>query len=175
MAHNIINCISYYIKLGKDIISFIIILTSSSVTEVLYFKMISEKVCEMWRVLSFFSFPCYLKHILFYLKNFFWSFVPLGLHPWHMEVPRLGVQLELLLPAYARATAMPDLSRICDLHHSSPQRWSLTQWVRPGIEPETLWFLVRFVSTAPWQELLKHILNHINLHKSRRLIEDQIF
>ena len=33
-----------------------------------------------------------------------------------MEVPRLGVELELQLPAYA--TAILDLSHICDLHHS---------------------------------------------------------
>ena len=39
-----------------------------------------------------------------------------------MEVPRLGVRSELLLLAYARATATPDLGRICDLHHSSQQR-----------------------------------------------------
>ena len=32
-----------------------------------------------------------------------------------MEVPRLGVKLELQQLAYATATAMPDLSRICDL------------------------------------------------------------
>ena len=35
-----------------------------------------------------------------------------------MEVPRLGVELELQLPAYTPATARPDLSRIFDLHHS---------------------------------------------------------
>ena len=29
---------------------------------------------------------------------------------------------------------------------------SLTHWARPGIESETSWFLVRFVSTAPWRE-----------------------
>ena len=29
---------------------------------------------------------------------------------------------------------------------------TLTHWVRPGIEPVTLWFLVGFVSTAPWRE-----------------------
>jgi len=33
-------------------------------------------------------------------------------HPRHMEVPRLGVESELLLPAYTRATATPDLSRV---------------------------------------------------------------
>ena len=38
-----------------------------------------------------------------------------------MEVPRLGVELELQLPAYTTATATPDLSRICDLHRSSRQ------------------------------------------------------
>ena len=38
-----------------------------------------------------------------------------------MEVPRLRVWLELLLPAYATAIAVPDLSCICDLHHSSWQ------------------------------------------------------
>ena len=42
------------------------------------------------------------------------------LYLWHMEVPRLGVQSELQLPAYTTATATPDLSRICNLHHSSP-------------------------------------------------------
>ena len=31
-----------------------------------------------------------------------------------MEVPRPGVELELQLPAYATATAAPDLSPICD-------------------------------------------------------------
>ena len=39
-----------------------------------------------------------------------------------MEVPRLGVELELQqLPSYTTATATPDLSCICDLHHSSWQ------------------------------------------------------
>jgi len=42
-----------------------------------------------------------------------------------MEVPRLGVQLELQLQAYTTATAMPDPSRVCDLHHSSQQHWIL--------------------------------------------------
>ena len=38
-----------------------------------------------------------------------------------MEVPRLAVELELQPPAYAKATATRDPSRICDLHHSSWQ------------------------------------------------------
>ena len=42
-----------------------------------------------------------------------------------MEVPRLGVEFELHLPAYTSATAMRDLSHICDLHCSSWQCWIL--------------------------------------------------
>ena len=37
---------------------------------------------------------------------FFFCFCFSGLHAWHMEVPRLGVQLELQLLAYTTATAM---------------------------------------------------------------------
>ena len=36
-----------------------------------------------------------------------------------MEVLKLGVELELQLPAYTTATAMPDLSHVFDLPHSS--------------------------------------------------------
>ena len=43
-------------------------------------------------------------------------------HPRHMEVPRVGVKSELQLPACTTATATPDPSCTCDLHHSSPKR-----------------------------------------------------
>ena len=36
-----------------------------------------------------------------------------------MEVPRLGVELELHLPAYTIAAATGDLSLVFHLHHSS--------------------------------------------------------
>ena len=38
-----------------------------------------------------------------------------------MEVPRLGGQSELQLPAYETAAAMQDPSRVCNLHHNSQQ------------------------------------------------------
>ena len=53
------------------------------------------------------------------LNNFVCVCVFLGPLPWHMEVPRLGVELELKLPAYTTATAMLDRSHLCNLHHSS--------------------------------------------------------
>jgi len=55
----------------------------------------------------------------------FFFFKLLGSHPRHMEVPRLGVESELQLPAYTTATATSHPSRVCDLHHSSWQHWIL--------------------------------------------------
>ena len=46
-----------------------------------------------------------LKRLYFF---FFLAFIFVGLHLQHMEVPRLGVQLQ-------------DLSCVCDRHHSSQQ------------------------------------------------------
>ena len=43
----------------------------------------------------------------------------------HMEVPRLGIESELQLLAYATATATPAPSCICDLHQSSWEYWIL--------------------------------------------------
>ena len=67
---------------------------------------------------------CYFKtrHPSIYL--FIYLFI-LGLHPWHMEGPRLGVKLELQPPACTTATATPDPSCICNLYHSSRQCWIL--------------------------------------------------
>ena len=42
-----------------------------------------------------------------------------------MEVPWLGIESELQLPTYTTATAMPDPSRVFDLHHRSWQCWVL--------------------------------------------------
>ena len=47
--------------------------------------------------------------------------VYLGPHLCHMEVLKLGLKSELHLPA----TATRDPSHVCDLHHSSRQRWIL--------------------------------------------------
>ena len=49
----------------------------------------------------------------------------LGLYQRHTEVPRLRVESELQLLAHVTATATPDLSCLCDLHHSSRQCWIL--------------------------------------------------
>ena len=56
---------------------------------------------------------------MYSFSHFFFFFK--GLHLWHMEVPRLGLESELQLPAYTTATVMPDPSCICNQHHISQQ------------------------------------------------------
>ena len=58
-----------------------------------------------------------------YKLAFFFSFSGLQLR--HMVGPTRGVESELQPPAYATATAMPDLSCVCNLYHSSQQHQTL--------------------------------------------------
>ena len=71
----------------------------------------------------------------------------LGLHLWHMKgSSQARVKLlEQQLLAYTTATAMQDLSRVCDLYHRSQQ----CRIPNPGIKPTSSWVLVRFIYTAP--------------------------
>ena len=71
-----------------------------------------------------------------------------------MEVPRLKVELELRLPAYTTATAMQDLSHICDLHHSSWQHQILNLPSEARDQIRISRVLAEFISAAPWWELL---------------------
>ena len=67
-----------------------------------------------------------------------------------MEVPRLGVELDLQVLAYITATAIPDPAYTVAQSNAR----SLTYWVRPGIEPVSSWVLVGFITTEPQTELL---------------------
>ena len=60
------------------------------------------------------------KVLTLFFVCFFFSFF-LGPHLQYMEVPRLGVESELQLAVYTTAIAMPVLSHVFDLHHSSWQ------------------------------------------------------
>ena len=60
-----------------------------------------------------------------FLLFFCFCFFVLGPYLQYVEIPRLGVQSDLQLPAYTTATATRDLSCICHLHHSSWQCWNL--------------------------------------------------
>ena len=80
---------------------------------------------------------------MFYSKSTFFFLRILGLHLWHMEVPRLGVGSELQVLVYTTAIARPNWSCICDLHHNSQQ----CQIFNPlsearDMEPTSSWILV---------------------------------
>ena len=58
--------------------------------------------------------------LLSFLISFYFFFF-LQPHLWYMEVLRATGQIEAVLPADTTATAMPAMSCICNLHHSSQQ------------------------------------------------------
>ena len=60
-------------------------------------------------------FHCTMVGTLNFIKFFFLISFFSQPHLRHMEVPKLGIELELQLPAYTTATAILDLSYICDL------------------------------------------------------------
>ena len=83
---------------------------------------ISAQNCAEYNEL-FMVWKAHQDHPMFWVSPFFFFFL-FGLfraNSPHMEIPRLGVELELQLPAHAIATAMPYPSLVCDLHHSSRQ------------------------------------------------------
>ena len=77
----------------------------------------------------------------------------LRLYPRHMEVLRVGVELELQPPAYATATATQDPATSATCTTAQGNARSLTHWVKPGIQPVSSWIVVVIVSTALQQEL----------------------
>ena len=63
-----------------------------------------------------------------------------------MEVPRLGVESELVSLAYTRATAMWIRAASATYTTAHGNVGHLTHRARPGIKPTTSWFLVGFIN-----------------------------
>ena len=70
-----------------------------------------------------------------------------------MEVPRLGVESELQMPAYATATPTQDPSRSATYSTAQSNTTSLTHGARAGIEPASSWILAGLVTAEPRKEL----------------------
>ena len=107
-----------------------------------------------------------------YEANFFFgggSFCLLGLHPWHMEVPRLGIRSELQLPAYTRAMATPNPNHVCNLHHSSQHHRILNppskarDRTRILMDPRQMRFCCAAMG-APWWRVLRFTLLKTRTH-----------
>ena len=69
-----------------------------------------------------------------------------------MDVPRLGVELELQLLGYTTAMATWDPSHISNLYHSSQQHQILN--LLSEARDQTSWILVRFVTAESRWKLL---------------------
>ena len=98
-------------------------------------------------------------HYISFLSLMFYSFFGccccffaflsfLGLHQRHMEVPRLGVESELYPPAYARAAAMWDLIRVCDLQLTATPDPQPTEQGQ-GMNPQPHGSQLDSLTTAP--------------------------
>ena len=94
--------------------------------------------------LSFFlSFPFFVVIVVF-----------LGWHLQHMEIPKLGNESEVQLPAYTTQHQIRAMSATYTAAHGNAR--SLTPQTRPGIKSMSLWMLVGFVTAEPQQELQLH-------------------
>ena len=69
-----------------------------------------------------------------------------------MEVPRLGVESELQLPAYTTATVIQIQATSATYTTAHGNAGSPTHWVRSGIKPASSWILVG-LTTEPRREL----------------------
>ena len=116
------------------------------------------------------------KPVPFLSPFFFFSFCFLGPYLRNMEVPRLGVESELYLPAYTTATATQDSSHIRAVTYTTAHSNTgpLTHWARPGIEPASSWIPVRFTSMAPQRELHLSLLMEIKCPLFTQMVAKEI-
>ena len=74
----------------------------------------------------------YISYDLLQFCFVLFCFCFLGPRPWHMEVPRLGIDLELQTQADTTATEMPEPSLVSNLHYRLWQRWILNLMSQAG-------------------------------------------
>jgi len=94
-----------------------------------------------------------------------------------MEFPKLGVESELQLLAYATATAMQDPSYVGDLHHSPRQHQILNPLSEARDKTASSWMLARSRFVNHWAmmgtplEILKTppYLNILDLDSAKNL------
>ena len=109
---------------------------------------------------SIWMFTCILYHVLYFYFLFFLSFF--FAISWAAPAAYGGSQARGLIWAVATSLrqshsntrSKPNLQPYTTAHGNARY---LTHWARPGIESATSWFLVGFVSSAPWRKLQKRL------------------
>ena len=103
-------------------------------------------------------FPVLYNRTRLFIHSFFFFFSFLGLHLQHKEVPRLGVKLELQLPACATAIATQDPNHICDL--------CCYLWQCQVLNPvrEAMDWTHILMDTSQVLKLLSHNVNSLFIH-----------
>ena len=88
-----------------------------SCVQIKHFSIYQAKPLSMYSVIT----QIKLFWFVFFFFKFNFYFFCLRAVPAACGSSQAGVKSELQMPAYATATAMPDLTHIHDLHHSSQQ------------------------------------------------------
>ena len=89
-----------------------------------------------------------MEYLFIYLLFIYYVFS--GVQLQHLEVPRLGAELELQPPAYVLAAW--DLSLVCHLYHSSWQCWILNPLSKASDPICGLMGTSRVCYAEPWWE-----------------------
>ena len=118
---------------------------------------ISEIICTSWFSCETKAFEnCALlgslTYNIYFLFSFFFSCF-LGLYLWHMEVPRLGAELELQLPAGPQPQQHGIWAAPATYTTALSTTGSLTHWPKQGIESSSSQILVGLISTEPQWKL----------------------
>ena len=112
-------------------------------------------LCCAWHNLWGPNWSYELRHTdkMFYTNPVFFFFCFLGPHLRPVEVPRLGVDQSYSCQPTPRPQQLGIWAVSLTYTTAHGNTGSQTQWVRPGVEPASLWILVGFVFTASQQEL----------------------
>ena len=108
-----------YLNMWNEIILTVLM---SLCTNLLSVPLLCEKIFLVSFIFGFVVVLFFLHAGNFYLLIYLFVCF-LGPHLQHVKVPRLGVESEPQLLAYATATAKQDPSHVCDLPCSSGQCW----------------------------------------------------
>ena len=100
-----------------------------------------------------------MMHVLLFLLLLLFFFLSFRATPTACGGSQARGQIRAVAASYTTATARPDTSLVCDLHHSSWQCQILNPLCKARDGTCILMMLVGFISDEPQRELQMHALN----------------